>query len=253
MNSRAIDCHDGGSSTVGANPSQQGEHLQQGRLVRRESISHVCGPKHANKKREAAFGAQRRPGDPSLDRPAVLCRPQAVDGLLLEVKEEAFDGNAQQNERSGFVSVKVAKKGLVNAAEHRFTDPRADPFAEQPHVSFRVGEEVKIVVQARRAEIREMDKRKLQVQRILARGENAANEKLPDNLLEQQCIRLPVGFGLLPDAGLDGMNVGLRFISQDIQDPTSYGRFVHRPDMLPCSSRSVNRWLSKGRWARMDT
>ena len=148
--------------------------------------------------------------------------------------------------------VEVTEKRLVDGAEHRLADPRADRIAKQRHVSFRVGEKMKIIIQTRRAEIREMDKRKLQVQGVLARGENPANEKLPNHFLEQQGIRLSVGVGLLTDAGFDGMNVGLRFIPQDIEDPTSYGRFVHRFDMLPFSPRSVNRWLSNDRWARMD-
>ena len=175
-----------------------------------------------------------------------------MDGLLLEIEEEVLDGNAQQNERSGFVSVEVAEKRFVNGAKHRLVHSGADPFAQQRHVTFRIGEKMKIIIQARGAEVREMDERKLQVQGVLAGGEDPANKKLPNDFLEQQGIRLSVGIRLLTEAGLDGMNVGLRFVPQDIEDPTSYGRLIHRFDMLPFSPRSVNRWLSNDRWARMN-
>ena len=94
MNRRSIDRPEGRSSFVGANPAQQGEHLQQGRLVRLEHISCLRGAQRADKQQEATLGTQRRSGDPPSDRPTVFRCREVVDGLLLEVKEEVLDGSA---------------------------------------------------------------------------------------------------------------------------------------------------------------
>ena len=193
------------------------------------------------------LGADGGTSDPSANGLTGRSCRQAADGSSLKVEKAGLNGCAQQCERGGFMPVKIAEERLVNRPEHGFIDPSPQPVAQRGHVVIGVGKKVKVIIEARRTKVGEMNERQLKVQGVLAGSENPTNKQFPHNFLQCQRIGLAVVVRSLPDTCFDGMNMGLRLVPEHIKHPLPHRCLVHRPDMLPICPRSVNRWLTDDR------